>query len=382
MSWRALTRHMLPCGIVLLVVAVASGQPCRGAPTEPAIGAQPVPEDRYPVRHIEFAGGVVGFPDLVYAVIPGFRPLHLDLYRPGGEQGNTMHPFVVYVHGGGWQSGHTRQSGAFSSWPDVLASLAARGYVVASVEYRLSAEARFPAAEQDVKAAIRWLRTHASSYGIDKSRSLIWGASAGGQLAALAATSCGVAKLEPAGAESAGANPPSPSVPAGAAPRVASAGTSAAVAESDCVQAAATWYGIFDFSTLAAQRDPNSTVIPGRADSADTRYLGCRISSCAPGVVSAASPVSYIDHDDPPMLLVHGSVDKTVPVKQSQEMYDKLRAAGVAAKLLLIPGVDHSFIGKTPADTEKASRAALTAVFEFIDTTIGSKPSRVGDAGR
>jgi len=366
----------------LLAVAVACCQPCAGAPTEPAIAAQPVPEDRYPERRVEFASGVVGIPDLVYAVIPGYRPLHLDLYRPGDKQVSTVHPFVVYVHGGGWQSGHTRQSGAFSSWPDVLASLAARGYVVASVEYRLSAEARFPAAEQDVKAAIRWLRTHASSYGIDKSRSLIWGASAGGQLAALAATSCGVAKLEPAVAESVGANPPSPSVPAGAAVRAAAAGTPAAVAESDCVQAAVTWYGIFDFSTLAAQRDPNSPVILGRSGSADTPYLGCTISSCAPEVVSAASPVTYIDHDDPPMLLVHGSADKTVPVKQSQEMYDKLRAAGVAAKLLLIPGVDHSFIGKTPADTQRASRAALTAVFEFIDATIGSKPPRVDDASR
>jgi acetyl esterase/lipase len=360
MAWRALTRHKLPHGIALLAAAVACCPAPVRATTEAAVSAQPVPEDRYPERHIEFPGGVVGFPDLVYAVIPGFRPLHLDLYRPAAGPGTTTtHPFVVYVHGGGWQSGHTRQSGAFSSWPDVLASLAARGYVVASVEYRLSAEARFPAAEQDVKAAIRWLRTHASTYGIDKSRGLIWGASAGGQLAALAATSCGVAELEPEAAD-----------------------PSAGVVESDCVQAAVTWYGIFDFSTLAAQRDPNSTVIPGRANSADTRYLGCKISSCAPGVVSAASPVTYIGHDDPPMLLVHGSADKTVPVKQSQEMYDKLRAAGAPVQLFLIPGVDHSFIGKTPADTEKASRAALTKVFEFIDATIGSKPARVDNARR
>jgi acetyl esterase/lipase len=73
------------------------------------ISERVVPEDRYPPRHMEFAGGrVVGFPDLVYATIPGFRPLHLDLYRPSGE---TVHPFVVYLHGGGWMNGHTRQSG-------------------------------------------------------------------------------------------------------------------------------------------------------------------------------------------------------------------------------------------------------------------------------
>jgi acetyl esterase/lipase len=305
-----------------------------------AVSAQVVPGDSYPPRHVEFAGGVTGYPDLVYQTLPGFRPLHLDLYRPadggGGEPDKTLHPFVVYVHGGGWLSGHTRQSGAFTSWPEVLAALAARGYVVASVEYRLSSEARFPAAEQDVKAAIRWLRSQASTYHIDKTRGLIWGASAGGQLAGLTATSCGVAALEPTGAP----------------------------AESDCVQGAVTWYGIFDFSTFSAPQSP---------DSAGTKYLGCQVSKCDPAVVSAASPVTYIKRDTPPMLLIHGRADKTVPVQQSQEMYDRLHAAGVPAQLLLIPDVDHSFIGKTPADTEAASRAALERVFEFIDTTIGAR---------
>jgi acetyl esterase/lipase len=192
-----------------------------------AVSAQVVLGDSYPPRHIEFAGGVTGFPDLVYQTLPGFRPLHLGLYRPEPGSDKTLHPFVVYVHGGGWSSGHTRQAGAFTSWPDVLAALAARGYVVASVEYRLSGEAPFPAAEQDVKAAIRWLRSQASTYQIDRTRGLIWGASAGGQLAALAATSCGVAALEPVGAP----------------------------AESDCVQGAVSWYGVFDFSRLPAQNN-------------------------------------------------------------------------------------------------------------------------------
>ena len=150
-------------------------------------------------------------------------------------------------------------------------------------------------------------------------------------------------------------------------------GASEPTPESDCVQGAVTWYGIFDFSTLAAQRDPGSSAFRDRPDSADARYLGCQISACAPGVVSAASPVTYIDHDDPPMLLIHGVVDKTVPMQQSQEMYDKLQAAGVPVQLFLVPGADHSFIGKTPADTQKASRAALARVFDFIDTTIGTR---------
>ena len=123
--------------------------------------------------------GVVGLADVTYAVIPGFRPLRLDLYLAPGAT-NKPHPLVIFVHGGGWQSGHTRHSGAFADWPGVLASLAAKGYVVASVEYRLSGEARFPAAIQDVKSAIRYLRVHSSEYGIDPARAVIWGGSAAG----------------------------------------------------------------------------------------------------------------------------------------------------------------------------------------------------------
>jgi dipeptidyl aminopeptidase/acylaminoacyl peptidase len=70
------------------------------------------------------------------------------------------------------------------------------------------------------------------------------------------------------------------------------------------------------------------------------------------------------------MLLVHGLLDRTVPVRQSQGMYDKLQAAGVSAQLLLIPEVDHSFLGKTPEATRAASRQALARTFEFIDATL------------
>jgi dipeptidyl aminopeptidase/acylaminoacyl peptidase len=102
------------------------------------------------------------------------------------------------------------------------------------------------------------------------------------------------------------------------------------------------WYGIFDFSRVAAQNS---------SDSAAAKYLGCQPSRCDTSVMAAASPVTYIKRDSPPMLLIHGRADKTVSVEQSQEMYDGLQAAGVPAQLLLIPDVDHSFIGKTPAST-------------------------------
>src|SRR5437868_7633371 len=356
-------------GVLLLAAQSAAAE--AGTASSPAadVGARVVPEDPYPQRRIAFPAGVVGLPDLVYSTIAGFRPLRLDLYLPPAGRAAAPRPFVVYVHGGGWLSGHTRQSGAFQNWPNVLASLAARGYVVASVEYRLSSEARFPAAVQDLKAAIRWLRSQASIYGIDRNRGLVWGASAGGQLAALAATSCGVAALEAPVAA-----PPTAEPGGAAGSRTA---TTPMPTESDCVQGAVTWYGIFDFDQFAAQHRAAGAANPMRADSADARYLGCPVSTCAAGVAAAASPITYIDAGDPPMLLVHGVEDKTVPVKQSQEMYDRLRAAGVHAELLLIPGVDHSFIGPNPAATRAASLAALNRVFAFVDTTLGGK-----EAGR
>ncbi|TLZ04186.1 MAG: alpha/beta hydrolase, partial [Gammaproteobacteria bacterium] len=161
--------------IGVLMLAAQSAAAEAGTASSPAadVGASVVPEDPYPQRRIAFPAGVVGLPDLVYSTIAGFRPLRLDLYLPPAGRAAAPRPFVVYVHGGGWLNGHTRQSGAFQNWPNVLASLAARGYVVASVEYRLSSEARFPAAVQDLKAAIRWLRSQASAYGIDRSRGLV-----------------------------------------------------------------------------------------------------------------------------------------------------------------------------------------------------------------
>jgi len=353
-------------------VTLASG-PCAvaaagGQAQDAAVSSQVVPGDPYPQRRIEFAQGVTGLPDLTYSTVPGFRPLRLDLYLPPAKRRAGPSPFVIYVHGGGWQGGHTRQSGAFESWPKVLASLAARGYVVASIEYRLSGEARFPAAEQDVKAAIRWMRSQASTYGIDRNHGLIWGASAGGQLAALAATSCGVAALEPPPQERPGTGPTTDS--------------NAAALESDCVQGAVTWYGVFDFSRLGAQSASGAAESRDRADPAAARYLGCQLTSCPRAVVEAASPITYVDRSDPPMLLIHGESDRTVPVRQSQEMYARLRQTGVHAELLVIPGVDHSFIGATPAATRAASRAALERVFTFIDATIGHQTPSSPGAGQ
>lgn len=331
---------------------------CASATTasgQVATAKEAVLEERYPQPHVTFAGGVVGLPDLTYSTIPGYRQLKLDLYLPPGSKTGAR-PLVIYVAGGGWSADRPRNAGAFEDWPRVFASLAKKGYVVASIRYRLSGEARFPAAEYDTKTAIRWLRGNAVKYGIDKNRVVIWGSSAGGQLAALAAVSCGDPSLAPPQALASEAQ----------------GATAQKAEESDCVQAAVIWYGIFDFDHLVPSRAPAGAHTSDRPD-AGSQFLGCRIASCAPGVVSAASAVGHVDANDPPMLLIHGSVDRVVPVKQSQEFYEVLKAKGVKAELLIIPDVDHSFIGKTPEVTHAASNTALKKTLEFIAATIGRK---------
>lgn len=325
--------------VLALANSVAFGETPPTAPI-PAIATKPVLEDRYPERRTSFPGGVTGLADLTYSTLSGFRPLTLDLYLPADRPTGGA-PVIVYVHGGGWTGGHTRHSGAFENWPGVLASLAARGYVVASVNYRLSAEAPSPAAEQDVKSAVRWLRTNATRFGIDERHIGIWGGSAGGQLAALAGTSCGVSAL---------------------APPVTDA---KAPLESDCVQAVVAWYGVFDFAPLAKNVVPPPNV---------ARYLGCEAGTCTEASIALASAVRHIDRNDPPSLLIHGELDTTVAVSQSQNFHAALQSAGVKSQLMVLPDVDHSFVGNTAELTRTASLRALTATIDFFDSTL--RPTR------
>jgi acetyl esterase/lipase len=334
--------------IEFLAWAIVSAAIVRG---QVPVAANVITEDRFPVPKATFPGGVTGLADVVFARPNGFRPVKLDLYLPPA---GAPKPFVIYVHGGGWSGGSPRNSAAFEDWPGVLASLAARGYVVASLDYRLSGEAPFPAAEQDVKASIRWLRANAEKYGIDPQRGLIWGASAGGHLAALAATSCGVAALEPeVGRGGRGRTPaPTESQP------------------SDCVQAWVTWYGIFDMLPLTERP-------AGNPSSGPLKFLGCTASGCAAETVRLASAVSFVGARTPPALLIHGTEDKTVNPDQSRRMHELLTSKGVSSQLMLIPGVDHSFIGGSHEATSAASNAALQRTFAFIDATVGGKTAAV-----
>jgi acetyl esterase/lipase len=282
----------------------------------------------------------------VYAQPVGFRPLQLDLYLPPSTAPRPASgfPLVVFIHDGGWFTGDAHHNGPFVNFPGVLASVAARGYVVAAIQYRLSGEARFPAPVQDVKTAIRWLRAHASAYGLDPARAVIWGASAGAHLATLAAATCHVAALEPA--------PSSPQA-------------------SDCVQGAVAWYGVFDLGTIAEQCRKAKALSRDMPDQMEWMMLGCFDRACDAARLALASPVHHLDRSDPPMLLISGTADTLVPYAQTAEMNDALATAGVRHELLAIPGVDHFFIGKTKAETRDANLKALAATVRFIDKLFG-----------
>ena len=288
-------------------------------PVAPAVAMA----NRYPSVETRFPGGVRGLPDLVYSQIPGYRPLRLDLYLPPDT--GSVHPMVIYIHGGGWQNGHSRQSGAFEDWPATLAMIASRGYVVTSINYRLGGEEPFPAAIQDVKTALRWLRAHAGEYGIDKEKFLVWGASAGGHLAALAGTSCGVAPLEPV-------NLPEE-----------------LAAESDCVQATIGWYGIYDLTGMGQGGGPGG-------------YFA--------GQLKEASPASYVDESDGAFLLIHGEKDPVIDYQQAIDFNDLLKSHKLQSSVHILPGVAHSYIGESADSTRAASIRALELSLEFMDEVL------------
>ncbi|HSI18525.1 MAG TPA: alpha/beta hydrolase [Sphingomonas sp.] len=332
-------RIALPAALALLSCAAAGiGQ------SAPVIADKSVRDDVFPAVTAPYPRGIVARPHVEFANYVGYRPLQLDLYLHTDRR--AARPLILWIHGGGWNRGDARGSGAFADWPGVLAGLAARGYVVAAVDYRLSGEARFPAQVQDVKAAIRFLRSKAGDYDIDPKRVYLWGGSAGGHLAALAATTCGVAAFDPPA--STGRLPHS------------QAARAMALAQSDCVQGAAIWYGAFDL--VAHGNEPGTALAPTNM----AGLLGCAAEACE-AAERAASPTTYVKRDTPPMLLIHGTADEEVSVEQTRHMAAQLAAAGVPVETLFIPGANHGWIGKTPADTRRYSLLAYERTLAFFD---------------
>jgi len=338
--------------LVMLSAALAllSGPAAGSGQSAPIIVDKSVRDDVFPTVATPFPRGIVARPHVEFANYVGYRPLQLDLYLHADRRRRAAQPLILWVHGGGWNRGDARGSGAFADWPAVLAGLAARGYVVASVDYRLSGEARFPAQVQDVKAAIRFLRDKAGDYGIDPKRVYLWGGSAGGHLAALAATTCGVAAFDPPASTG----------------RLSHTQAAHAVplAQSDCVQGAAIWYGAFDL--VAHGTEPGTALAASHMAS----LFGCAADACE-AAERAASPITYVKPGTPPMLLIHGTADGEVLVEQTRRMAARLQAAEVPAEVVYLDGANHGWIGKTPSDTRRYSLEALDRTLAFFDRLKG-----------
>jgi acetyl esterase/lipase len=312
----------------------------------------------YGPQKLTFPGGVTALFDVTYATLRGFRPLTLDLYQPAAR-GMAL-PLVVFVHGGGWNGGDNRHAAGFADFPRELANLAAQGYVVASVNYRLSGEARFPAAVQDVKYAIRWLRSQARELNIDVTRAAVWGDGAGGQLAALTGVTCGVAPFEPTAAK---------------------AGSEEAA--SVCVQAVIDWYGASDLQNLAADNlgQPDAAGFKPVAaaefqpppSSDEGNFLGCEPALCPPMAARLASPLAFITATSPPFLIQHGEDDKVIAPRQSQRLHEALRKAGVPAELITYPNVGHNF-SRQGAPNAAAQRTAMEKLASFLAATFPAVP--------
>jgi acetyl esterase/lipase len=286
--------------------------------------------------------------DLAYARVS--RAQRLDLFLPA--EGDGPFPVIVRIHGGAFEIGDKRDF-TLAPWLGAVE----HGYALASINYRLSGEALFPAAVQDAKAAVRWLRANASEYRLDPTRMCTVGDSAGGNLAAMVATSAGAALFDDASL----GNP----------------------AHSSAVQAAVDWFGPMDFFTMGGQRDANGLSLdlllappPGPSSvapepeldpasmvdgSPERKYLGAPFEE-VPDLVRAANPATYLRPDVPPILIQHGDADPLVPYQQSVDFAAAIERAvgGGRHEFDILEGAGHG----TP---EFGTEENMKRVFRFLD---------------
>jgi acetyl esterase/lipase len=266
-------------GVVLLLgsgtLAVGQEQPKRPPPMR-------VPEGVKVLRDLEYVHG-------------GHERNRLDMYLP--EKADHPMPVIVWIHGGAWLSGSKdRPAGIFFT---------TKGYALASINYRLSQHAPFPAQIQDCKAAIRWLRANAKMYNLDPDHIGVWGASAGGHLVALLGTAGGVKDLD---------------------------GTGRNLDQSSRVQAVVDWFGPTDFTAMGGWHDG--------PESPEARLIGGPVQENREKATKA-NPITYIDNSTASFLIMHGDRDNTVPLGQSELLAQALKKAGVEVMFRIVEGAGH-----------------------------------------
>ena len=256
-----------------------------------------------------------------------------DLYKPRGATAPL--PLVIWIHGGSWRY-------LDKSTMELAQPLICNGYAVASIDYRLTTEAIFPAQIHDVKAAIRHLRANATAYGLDPNRIAVFGSSAGGHLSALAGTSGNVADLERL--------------------QMGNATTSSRV------QAVVDWFGHTDLEKLEeqtlAQGCPADAANHTGPGSLESLFLGCTVGdpTCS-AAVRRANPITYISTDDPPILVMHGTSDCRVPREQSVLLFDALSTADRCVSMFTLTNAGHG-------GNEWLSVEAQGALIQFLNDAL------------
>lgn len=287
-----MNRSLAPGVVVLLLAAgVASAQDKpvpKPAPKLPPAQLQRIPDGVKVVRELPYAPG-------------GHERHKLDIYTPENAPAGAKLPLVVWVHGGGWQNGTKNACPAL--W------LVPHGYVVASINYRLSSHATYPAQIEDCKAAIRWLRANAAKHGLDAERIGVWGASAGGHLVALLGVTGDVKDFDKG--EHLGA--------------------------SSAVQAVCDFFGPTDF--LQMSKFP-STIPHDSPTSPESKLIGGAIQEHKEKV-ARANPLTFVSRGDAPFLILHGDKDPLVPIHQSELLETALKQAGVEVSLVRLEGAGH-----------------------------------------
>jgi acetyl esterase/lipase len=263
--------------------------------------------------------------NLCFAEVDGHRLL-LDLYLPADT---AQPPLLVWVHGGAWRGG--------SRANPPLGFLVDQGYAVASVDYRLSPVARFPAQVHDIKAAIRYLRARQSEHGYDAGRVAILGSSAGGHLAALVGVSNGHAELEGKVGEHAN--------------------------QSSHVQAIVDYYGPTNIMSILKQSTPHGLSV--RVPALEL-LLGGQPENL-PELARLASPVEHADPTDPPLLLLHGDQDPQVPINQSHELVGAYKQHGLKARLEVVYGGAHGGPGFFDAQRQELVKSFLDRHLKRLD---------------
>ncbi|HEX6225405.1 MAG TPA: alpha/beta hydrolase [Chryseolinea sp.] len=260
--------------------------------------------------------------DVVYAEVAGHN-LSLDLYMPPAS---TTAPYlIVWIHGGAWHSGTK------ASPPK---SFVESGYALASVDYRLSVDAKFPAQIFDIKAAIRYLRANAEKYGYRADKIVIAGSSAGAHLAVLAGVTNNDRELEGALGNH--------------------------LTTSSSVQGILDYYGPTNFTTILKQSTPHGISVRAPAMAL---LLGKTVDN-SPEMARKASPVFQIDSHDPPLLIFHGDQDIQVPINQSHELVGVYKKQNLKVQMEVVHGAGHSEEPYFESPYQKITEVFLADIFK------------------